>query len=1134
VNQNEAASLMANRILCNRVIVACIFAVWLLIANPLCKAQLATTGTINGAVVDQAGAVVPGAKVTVTNEGTKAITHAVSNSSGSYSVVGLPSGKYDVTVNSPGFGSFNEVAIYLEPAGVFTVNVALKAGTVSTAITVSANAVAVQTATNEISNTVSGEEAQDLPLNGRNYEGLAQLMPGVINTAPDTAMGIGGFATSNYINVNGGGSSGTLYTLDGIWNENTGNMTQTTITPNPDEIEEIKVLQNNYESKYSLMGASVVLVQTKSGTSAFHGGAWEFLRNTFLDTRNFFVPAATGISPEEWNIYGWNIGGPIYIPHHYNASKEKTFFYFNQQWVRQKQGGVVSGATPTAAMRSGTFPVAGSASPYLTTANGGWLRDPSQPASKPCNATVQTGCFPNNQLPVSMINQADLALLNALAVLPNNQSTAFNNYINTVPTITRQHDEEAKVDHYITSKLHLTGEYFYEGQNAHNPNASRMGSPFSTNYDIFLSNNQLAQIQLTQIISPCMTNQTSIAMNNYKITHDFDGIVNVSQIQGYSQSFPYAGGYLEDRLPHVTFSGGWSQFGTSANNTIPNATDLEDTITDDWSWLRGKHFLQAGGTMLFGTKRQWETVSNTTGDINFNGSFTGNSIADYLLGDAATFAQGSDGFRKYIHYTIFSPYLEDRWSATRRLTITAGVRFFRMPFPNAQQGTTANFNPTLFSLANAPTVAHNGVLSGPNSIGYVNGIELNGKNGVPLNITNEHNFYVSPVIGFALDIFGNGRTSLRGGFGVTYNRNGGMGEACSQGCVSYPILSQTNLINTSFPNVTGGTAPAPTAGGVSGMPRDYQIAKIETWSLSWQQQLGTNWLLSIAGAGNKVNHLNTSYNINQPPPVSGYDFNPNLNLTTYTSAYYAPYQGYGSITWYNPIGVDNWNALEVGLRHPAGHHIYLTMAYTWSHNLDNNGGFQNIYNLKSAYGNSTLNTPNVFNASIIYSLPMFNSGWKQAVFGGWKYSDMTTIQSGSFQTMGLSGSGLGLASRPNQVGRLTYPKTWKPYQYSTAQQQWFSTGTTTNPIWAKPAAGFFGNVGNGTIEGPGVTVSNMALYKSFPIRESAKLEFRTEYFNIFNHTNPNGPNTTFGAGAFGTITSAKDPRIGELSLKLNF
>ncbi|MGI8744932.1 MAG: carboxypeptidase-like regulatory domain-containing protein [Bryobacteraceae bacterium] len=744
--------------------------IWLAMANTLCHGQLTTTGIINGTIVDQSGSAVAGAKVSITNVETRTVTQTASNSTGSFSAVGLTSGHYDVTVTGQGFSSFKEAGIYLESASVYTVHVALQLGTVTSTVTVAASAAAVQTTTNEISSTVSGEEVEALPLNGRNYQGIGSLMPGVINTSPQSAMGTGGYNTVNSLNVNGGGPTGSFYTLDGIWNNNTGNNNQTTILPNPDEIDEVKVLQSNYDSKYSLMGASVVIVQTKSGTGQFHGGGWEFLRNTVLDTRNFF---STTISPEEWNIFGWNLGGPIFIPHYYN-------------------------------------------------------------------------------------------------------------------------------------------------------------------------------------------------------------------------------------------------------------------------------------------------------------------------------------------------------------TISAGVRLFYMPFPHAQQGYMVDFDPAKFNPANAPIVSPAGIITPTPAYDPANGIILNGVNGVPLNLTDAHKFYFAPTFGFAWDMFGNGRAALRGGYGVTYNRNAGMGAACSQGCVSYPVVQSTSLINANFPNPVGSAAAPLTANSVSGQVLDYQIGRIQTFSVSWQEQFGANWFVSIAGAGNVARHLQTSININQPLPFGGFDFNPNLNTSAYTSAYYAPYQGLGPITFSEPIGLDNWNALELGLRHPVGNNVYLTVAYTWSHNLDNAGGFQNVHQPQLAYGNSSLNVPQVFSTSVIYSVPWYqkSGGWKHALLGGWKYSDVTTIQSGPSQTLGLSLANTGLAIRPDLIAPVTYPKTL---------QQWFSTSS-----FGKPAAGYYGNVQNATIRGPALILFNMAAYKDFRIHERMTLQFRSEFFNVFNHTNFNGPSTNLGAGTFGQITSAKDPRTGELALKLRF
>jgi hypothetical protein len=206
----------------------------------------------------------------------------------------------------------------------------------------------------------------------------------------------------------------------------------------------------------------------------------------------------------------------------------------------------------------------------------------------------------------------------------------------------------------------------------------------------------------------------------------------------------------------------------------------------------------------------------------------------------------------------------------------------------------------------------------------------------------------------------------------------------------------------------------------------------------------------------------------------------------------------------------------------VGHNLYLTVAYTWSHNLDNTGGFQNVYHTGLAYGNSSLNTPHVFTTSLIYSVPWFmkSTSWRRAVLGGWKLSEVTTVQSGSSLTMGMNTANTGLATRPNLIGPVTYSKTI---------QQWFSTNA-----FAKPANGYFGNVGNGTLQGPGLIVFNMAAYKDFRVHEGLTLQFRGEFFNALNHTNLNGPGTNLGAGTFGQITGAKDPRTGELALKFRF
>jgi hypothetical protein len=1133
----------------------CSLLLWSLAGVRVCQAQLTTTGTINGTILDQSGAVIPGARVVIVETETGTVTQTVSNSTGNFFQVGLSSGYYDVTVSMNGFSDYRETNIYLEPMATYTLHALLKPGDVASTVTVTGTEAQVQTVTAEVSSTVSGEEAQELPLNGRNFEQVASLMPGIVNTSPVATMGTGGYSTTNTLLVNGGtntnlggsGETGVIYYLDGLWISSNVVHDENIVTPNPDEITEIKAMQNNYGAEYTLMGASTIVVETKSGTESYHGGAWEFLRNTDLNATQYFSHSPTAMN---WDIFGYNLGGPLYIPKIYDAGKKKTFFYFNQQWVRQKAGAQATGQDPLATMRgqgtpgnellfpgTSASPVPGIGGPYGIA----FLTDPSLPAGH-CKAGSTTSCFQQDAsgnwiIPTNRVDQTALALLNAVAPLPNDltggtysAASSASDYLNTNPNDTNQVDLLGKVDHNITPKVRLTGEYMVEEQTFIGANASRFGSPWSTNWDLFETDDQAFQARLTQILSSTMTNQTSASIGIFDGNHDFGGIHLISQVPGYHQTLPYTGAALMNYLPSVSLSQGWSKFATGSSYIVPRATELHDTITDDWSWSHGKHFLQAGFTMFFGTERHWSWPNTPQGFWTFTGTFTGNAMPDFLLGQAATFSQGNNGVRTYAHYKIASPYVQETWKFSRRMTLSGGLRYSYMPWPTEQTGYMVDFNPALFTASQAPAITTTGVITSASSAyNPTNGLILNGQNGVPQNLSDAQKNYWGPVVGFAWDVYGNGRTSLRGGYGLTYYATAG--EGCDEGgCVGYPTLLAVNLGPSNFDNPAGSTTPSTVPGEAGENLQNYRATHIHTYSVSLQQQLGTNWIFSIAGAGSKQGAGSNSININQalPTTVGGvaYDFNPNLNTSSYVNAYYAPYQGYGNITYYENIGTANWNALEATLQHRTTKNLYLSAAYTWAHGLDNYGGFQNAYNLAAAYGNSSNDIPQIFTASVIYYLPRLehSSIMMRELLGGWQYSDMTTLQAGGTGSLSLSTSNNGLASRPNLIAPITYPKQWR-----NAGNVWFSTGS-----FAKPANGYFGNMGDGTIRMPGTEDYNMALYKTFPFSERVHMQFRAEFFNVFNHTNPNGPGTGFGSASFGEISTEKEAREGEGSLKITF
>ena len=1065
-------------------------------------AQLSTTAIISGTVTDASGAVLPNAQIVVTDEQTHAQTRQQTSTDGSFTVPGLPIGTYDVTVSMNGFQSFSETGVVLHPTVTSTVIAKLRAGKVSTAVTVQASAAQVETKSSELSSDVSAAQVKTLPLNGRNYQALAAVMPGVQNLSAGSALGTGGRATNNVISVNGGLQSTTFYALDGIWDENTGNMNQTSIVPNPDSLEEVRVLQNNYSVRYSLMGATVVLLQTRSGSSQFHGNAWEYLRNDALNSRNYF---STTVPPYKQNIFGYNIAGPLYIPHLYNTNRQKTFFFFNQQFVRLNQGISLTGITPTANQRAGVF---------TTT-----IKDPltGQP-------------FTGDTIPTGRLNASSLAFINAVYPLPNYSAASGNNYLNNTPQVTDQRDDEIKIDHNINPAYRLTGEYLDEHQTYRQSslNGAQAGEIFPTNYENDETKNKLAQVALTALPTPNLVNTTSVALNIFDLDLNLEGVTTLSQVPGLAETLPF-NGYLAGRLPLITISGGTAPEGIPAARPLTHAADLDDTVGDDISWLHGRSYLQAGINVVFDTKRQ-NTTGATNGQWAFTGNFTGNGLADFLLGDASTFTQVSDQRRVGVHGMEVSPYVEDRFQLTRNVTLTAGVRVYHLPLPYPAPGSETIFDPAAFNPAAEPMVSSTGLVTATPNSSFTNGLVTNSVGSVPNNFSAQHNWYVGPSVGFAWDVFGDGKTAVRGGYGLTYTRIF-TNQDCSYSCANNPpFLSSSNLVNPMFPNAAGtGIAAARTIQSLSNADLGIQASQIHSYSLAVQREFARNWTASVTGASSQIRHMVGTWNYNQPLPDGRYDFNPVINAGKVTPYLYSPYPGYGAISTLTTRQGENWNALEASLKHPLSTNLFLTVAYTWSHNLTNYttaGGFNVIdpYHPSRYYGNAEgVNFPHSLSVTAIYSLPKLQKSRElvRQVAGGWQYSDITTLRSGTSLSPTLSTANQGNGLRPDRTTqRIPGPKT---------VGEWFNTAA-----FVAPQAGFYGDTNTGIIRGPALFDFDMAVYKDFPVWREQHFQFRGEAFNVFNHTNFTTVNTAYGNSNFGKVTAAADPRILEVALRYEF
>jgi hypothetical protein len=1061
-----------------------------------------TAGTINGIVTDQSGAGVAEADVAVTNEETLSIVRVRTSTDGVYVVAALPVGRYKVTVVKQGFQTYSEAGVIIEPSGVRTVNVALQVGLVTSNVTVDANLAQIETTTSETANQVGQKQAETLPLNGRNYQSLSALMPGVLNTQQGTALGAGGHGTNNAMSINGMGLNGTYYTIDGVWNMNTGNMTQTTIVPNPDTIEEVRVIQNNYSPKYSIMGASVVMLQTRSGTRDYHGNLFEYFRNTDLDSRNYFAPT---VPVEKQNIFGGTLGGPIFIPHKYNQDRTKSFFFFNAQFVRKDVGEVNTGTSPTADMRDGLFSTV--------------IKDPLTGLPFPQNAAGQY------VIPTSRINQGALALLNALVPLPNNPAGGFNNYLNLNPQTLSQNQYQVRGDQVVTNSEQVSGGFFQIHELELDPN--HIG-PYSTTTQYDPGTYRVAFLELTSTLSKAMVNQAILGMNMDVHSYDLRGTYLTSQVAGFSTDLPFTG-LLSDRLPNIGFSGGYSSIGTANNYPEPHLADLEWTFADDWSMTKGNHQIEAGFNSVRSTKRQ-DTFAYSQGQWSFDGYATGNAIADYLLGDAYTFTQVSTVRRMYIHAPIYAWYVQDRWRLKRKLTLNYGLRAQFMPLPHLPNNFLSMFLPSAYSSSEAPIVNANGTITLTPNYNPQNGLIRNGVNGIPPNYSTNHQWYWMPMVGFAYDIFGDGSTALRGGYGVTYERVF-TGTDCTFYCGSnYPDVQSLTLQHPSFPNPIGtGTAPLG-AITMSTQSPNLQAATVQSYSLNLDRQLSKSWIASAGLVGNYATNLGRILNINQPMPVTGYNFNPAINTGTF--AYQnAPYLGYASISDYVSNATATWYGLVTSLRHAFSHGFFLSAAYTFSHGLSENRGSsifaqgtgtQDIYHPNADYGDTNLDVRHISGISYIWNIPgLHNPGiLMRTLLSDWSYVGMTSLRSGYALDPGLSIGNQGLATRPNLIAPISQAK---------LRTNWFSTSS-----FAAPAHGFFGDSGTGNIRGPRLIDFDMALYKDFTIHEQQKLQFRAEAFNTFNHTNFNAVTTTFGSGTFGHVTSALDPRIMELSLRYQF
>ncbi len=1142
------------------------FRLFLILGAFTLHAQI-NSGTIVGIVNDASGLVISGASVQAISERTGDLRATESNDVGRFSLPALPTGVYTLRVAAKGFQTLERKGIVLTSneylsAGTLT----LQIGSAAEKITVTAETATVQTASAEVSALIESKQLNMLLTRGRDVVSLLRVLPGVSQNVDPIALG--GEIGSSTPNIAGLRNNDNTISVDGQVSSDADNVNVHISSIAIDSIEEVKVLTSSYQAEYGRNAGAQVSMVSKSGTRDFHGTLSWFKRHEQFNANNFFNNLNGLRKPlYRYNNFTGTIGGPIYIPNKFNTDRNKLFFFFtHDEWRAFEPQGAQRTSMPTDLERRGDF-----------SQSGVTIFDPltQQPMA-------------GNLIPANRINGLGRSILNIFPA-PNFLDRAISrgayNYQFQESRQTPKRLEQLKGDWNVSDKdrIALRWRKWRQDSRGYTAIAGFGGSNFDLLSHQYAKTEDSGLVNYTRTITPAIVNELSFTIRKIGEIGPPVSAEELKRVQreprglsGLRQLYPEANPF--NVVPSMTFAGIQGPPSISYDNRFPiDAGDTRWSLADNLSWTRSNHLIKAGFYYEFNISDEGISANCFSGCINFNADRnnfldSNHPYANALFGVYRQYSESSNRNFRGGENWLFEWFAQDSWKASRKLTVEIGMRFslFSPWFPREGQKAAAfalgRFDPSrTVSLYRPATsggrrVAQNpltgafspAVLIGaivPNSGDPFNGMVVSGDSSFPNGWQNHPPVQLGPRFGFAYDVFGNGRTAVRGGFGITRQTQINSAWANSNINAVPPVITQPTIFYSNFEGLLTSRGDLFPPGNVRMFELDYKPASVLNFSLGIQQNLGFDTVLGVAYVGNVGKHLPQTRNLNTLP--YGARFQPQFSDPTNAGrplpdTFISPFRGYQGISLLQNSGISNYNSLQVTANRRFRQGVQFGLAYTWSKAMNFTDGLGDVPMFQDArvwrYGKAGFDQTHILVVNYVWDLPKMSKVWSnpltRTVMDNWQAAGFTTLASGfpsgvSFITTDnadIAGGGDGV--RVNIKGNPLLARGQRSFE------RWFNPA-----MFARPAVNDAGNSPKDVFRLPGINNWDISLFKNFPFKsEKHQIQFRTELYNAFNHTqfsavdsqarfDPAGNQTN---ARMGQVTGARSARVIQFALAYRF